>query len=121
MSAALRHGNRGAAGAGGPWPGQAVCPTDPKGRGLPARQQQQQRMPVAILLTANPCVSVCKLDDDNVCIACGRSRGEIKGWKAMTPEARHDINMRVLATQGKPVRKRLLKALRKELQAPVSR
>ena len=70
---------------------------------------------MTILLTANPCVSVCKLDDDGVCIGCGRSRAEMKGWKAMAPEARHDINMRLLATQDKPVRKRLIKALRKDI------
>lgn len=68
-----------------------------------------------LLLTANPCVSLCKLDGEGRCLGCGRSRGEIKGWKRMEDEQRHDINMRLLATQGKPVRKRLLKALRKSL------
>ncbi|SIQ50620.1 hypothetical protein SAMN05880557_104102 [Pseudacidovorax sp. RU35E] len=31
----------------------------------------------------------------------------------MAPEQRHDINMRLLATQGKKVRKRLLRDLAK--------
>ncbi|MCR5867876.1 DUF1289 domain-containing protein [Aquincola sp. J276] len=66
-----------------------------------------------LLLTANPCVSLCKLDDDGQCRGCGRSRAEIKGWKRLHDEQRHDINMRLLANQRKPVRKRLLKALRK--------
>lgn len=68
---------------------------------------------MTLLLTANPCISLCKLDDEGRCLGCGRSRAEIKGWKRLDEVARHDINMRLLATQRKPVRKRLLKALRK--------
>ncbi|WP_397449206.1 DUF1289 domain-containing protein [Pseudomonas sp. NA-150] len=30
--------------------------------------------------TKDPCISVCKFDDD-VCIGCGRTKREIKGWK----------------------------------------
>ena len=30
----------------------------------------------------NPCISLCKFDDD-ICIGCGRSKKEIKGWKKM--------------------------------------
>lgn len=69
-----------------------------------------------LLLTANPCVSLCKLDAADRCLGCGRTRAEIKGWKRLDDEQRHDINMRLLATQRKPVRKRLLKALRKSLE-----
>lgn len=74
-------------------------------------------MRVPLLLTANPCVSLCKLDGEDRCQGCGRTRAEIKGWKRLDDEQRHDINMRLLATQRKPVRKRLLKALRKSLAA----
>lgn len=30
----------------------------------------------------DPCVSICKFDDD-VCIGCGRTRKEIRGWKKL--------------------------------------
>ncbi len=30
----------------------------------------------------NPCISLCKFDAD-ICIGCGRSKKEIKGWKKM--------------------------------------
>lgn len=74
-----------------------------------------------ILLTANPCLSVCKLDANHRCTGCGRTRREIKGWKRMDDEQRHDINMRLLATQGKRVRKRLLKGLGKQVPELVDR
>ncbi|HSC85199.1 MAG TPA: DUF1289 domain-containing protein [Pseudomonas sp.] len=30
----------------------------------------------------NPCIDICKFDDD-ICIGCGRSKREIKGWKKL--------------------------------------
>lgn len=69
-----------------------------------------------ILLTDNPCVSLCKLDDDGVCLGCGRTKPEIKAWKALPDEQRHDINMRLLATGRKKVRKLLLKRLRQRVK-----
>lgn len=71
-----------------------------------------------ILLPDNPCVSLCKIDGEGHCLGCGRSKQEIKGWKSMDDEARHDINMRLLATQGKPVRKQLLKRLQRRVGRP---
>ena len=35
----------------------------------------------------NPCISLCKFDDD-ICIGCGRSKKEIKGWKKMDKDER---------------------------------
>lgn len=67
---------------------------------------------MTILLTDSPCVSQCKLDDNDLCMGCGRSRQEIKGWKTMADEQRHDINMRLLARGRKKVRKLLIKRLR---------
>jgi predicted Fe-S protein YdhL (DUF1289 family) len=31
---------------------------------------------------ASPCVRNCCLDDDNVCLGCGRTLQEIVGWSA---------------------------------------
>lgn len=33
-------------------------------------------------LIENPCTSVCRLSGD-LCVGCGRTRAEIKGWKKM--------------------------------------
>lgn len=65
-----------------------------------------------ILLPDNPCVSLCELDKDGVCLGCGRTKAEIKSWQSLDEEQRHDINLRLLATGGKQVRKLLLKRLK---------
>lgn len=69
-----------------------------------------------ILLPDSPCVSLCKLDNDDICLGCGRTRAEIKSWKSLPDEQRHDINMRLLATGRKKVRKLLLKRLRQRIK-----
>ena len=33
----------------------------------------------------SPCVRMCTLDDDDICIGCGRSLEEIKQWTTYTP------------------------------------
>ncbi|MDE1168981.1 MAG: DUF1289 domain-containing protein [Pseudomonas sp.] len=38
----------------------------------------------------DPCISVCKFDDD-VCIGCGRTKREIKGWKKLDKSDRKAI------------------------------
>ena len=38
----------------------------------------------------NPCISLCKFDDD-ICIGCGRSKKEIKGWKKMDKYERKGV------------------------------
>ncbi|MBI1979977.1 MAG: DUF1289 domain-containing protein [Methylocystis sp.] len=32
----------------------------------------------------SPCVKICELDRDDVCVGCGRTRAEIAGWTAMS-------------------------------------
>ena len=34
----------------------------------------------------SPCVGVCTLDDDGLCLGCLRSEREIAGWTRMTAE-----------------------------------
>lgn len=72
---------------------------------------------MTILLPDNPCVSLCELDGDGVCLGCGRTKQEIKCWKTLADEQRHDVNMRLLATGRKKVRKLLLKRLRHRVKA----
>lgn len=33
--------------------------------------------------TKDPCISVCKFTDEQICIGCGRSKREIKAWKKL--------------------------------------
>ncbi len=39
----------------------------------------------------SPCVSVCKLNKDKVCVGCGRSRKEIGGWKKMEKSEQKEV------------------------------
>lgn len=41
----------------------------------------------------NPCVSLCKLQDD-ICVGCGRSRDEMKAWKGLKNKERKAVNER---------------------------
>ena len=40
--------------------------------------------------TKNPCISLCKFDDD-ICIGCGRSKREIKSWKKMDKDEKRSV------------------------------
>jgi len=33
----------------------------------------------------SPCVRICTLDDDDICIGCGRTLEEIKRWNSYSP------------------------------------
>ena len=68
-----------------------------------------------LLLVASPCTGRCKIDDEARCRGCGRTRQEVKHWKKLDDAQRHDINMRLLVTEGKKVRKTLLRAVEREL------
>ena len=45
-------------------------------------------------LVASPCVSICALDGDNVCIGCFRSGQEISLWGRLTPEQQREVLVR---------------------------
>jgi predicted Fe-S protein YdhL (DUF1289 family) len=40
--------------------------------------------------TKDPCISVCKFDDD-ICLGCGRSKREIKAWKKMDKDEKRSV------------------------------
>ncbi|GIX36708.1 MAG: hypothetical protein KatS3mg126_2487 [Lysobacteraceae bacterium] len=42
-------------------------------------------------LPRSPCVRRCCLDDEEVCVGCGRHLTEILGWHAADPATRHAI------------------------------
>lgn len=45
----------------------------------------------------SPCIQVCTLDDDNVCIGCYRSADEIREWMIMDRPAKLEVLERVRA------------------------
>ncbi|PVY79315.1 hypothetical protein C8D92_101528 [Tamilnaduibacter salinus] len=46
-------------------------------------------------VTPSPCVSICALDDDDVCIGCQRTGYEIARWGVMTEEERREVLKKV--------------------------
>ncbi len=39
----------------------------------------------------SPCISVCELDDENICIGCKRSKTEISQWSKMSRNQRLEL------------------------------
>ncbi len=39
----------------------------------------------------NPCIQVCTLDDEKICLGCLRSAEEIRGWHTMTDEQKLQV------------------------------
>jgi predicted Fe-S protein YdhL (DUF1289 family) len=57
---------------------------------------------------ASPCVRNCCLDDDNVCMGCGRALDEIVAWGTASDEEKAAI----LARSRERVRQRAARAAR---------
>ena len=47
----------------------------------------------------SPCTDVCKLDDEDVCLGCGRTWCEIINWMHYSDSERRDIMERVSDAQ----------------------
>ncbi len=47
----------------------------------------------------SPCVSVCVLNRDDICIGCYRSGGEISDWGAMDNQRRREVLQRAAARE----------------------
>jgi predicted Fe-S protein YdhL (DUF1289 family) len=39
----------------------------------------------------SPCIGVCRLDQSNTCIGCGRLLSEVAAWSRMTTEERRKV------------------------------
>lgn len=57
-------------------------------------------------MSQNPCVSICKFAAD-ICLGCGRSKGEIRAWKTLDKAERRgvlaeaDLRLRALKAKGR--------------------
>ena len=43
----------------------------------------------------SPCVSICALDDDDICVGCHRSGDEITQWGSLSEEEKRQVMLRV--------------------------
>ncbi len=43
------------------------------------------------MLMTTPCIRVCKLNDDKVCIGCGRTWEQIRDWIGYTDTKRKEV------------------------------
>ncbi len=59
-------------------------------------------MPTKKNTIKNPCIHVCTLDEEKICIGCHRSAEEIRGWFTMTDEQK----LTVLANSNERRRKK---------------
>lgn len=39
----------------------------------------------------SPCVSICALDDEDICVGCYRTGMEISRWGSMTDDERREV------------------------------
>lgn len=49
----------------------------------------------------SPCVSVCALDENDICVGCQRTGDEIFRWTTMTNEERRKVLVKVAAREKK--------------------
>ena len=49
----------------------------------------------------SPCVSICALDENDLCIGCQRSGDEITRWSQMSNEERRDVLQKVAERESK--------------------
>ena len=57
-------------------------------------------MPVEPLPVAStPCIGVCRLDRDNLCMGCRRSLGEIAAWSRLSEAERLHLMREVLPSR----------------------
>jgi len=50
--------------------------------------------------TESPCVDICTLDSDFVCIGCGRTIEEVLKWTEYTDEQKQAVLDRLFNTKG---------------------
>jgi predicted Fe-S protein YdhL (DUF1289 family) len=58
----------------------------------------------------SPCVKICDLDRDDVCVGCGRTRAEIAGWTSMSESQKAEVVERAKErkrAEGRGARNRL--------------
>jgi uncharacterized protein len=61
---------------------------------LPFKQRVVGSCPTGItnkrIKMESPCIKICKLNEQNICIGCGRTKEDISGWRTMTDEEKSE-------------------------------
>ncbi len=52
-------------------------------------------------MVSSPCVNICALDEDDVCVGCHRSAKEITEWSAMTDSEKRAVLVNVSRREEK--------------------
>jgi|GEM_PF-179634 len=55
------------------------------------KRQRDEKVPQDNPLAASPCIKVCTIEDD-VCVGCGRTLDELKGYGSLGEQERIVIN-----------------------------
>lgn len=50
---------------------------------------------------ASPCVSICALDEEDICIGCYRSADEISNWVSFDPQRKLEVLENCLVREKK--------------------
>lgn len=51
----------------------------------------------------SPCVSICALDEDDICVGCFRTGGEISIWGLLSNDEKREVFRRIdLRIKGEP-------------------
>jgi len=50
---------------------------------------------------ASPCVSICALDEDDICVGCYRSGQEITAWSQMNADEKRQVMDKVREREAK--------------------
>lgn len=50
------------------------------------RDEVKIRMPVLLPTVPSPCIRHCTLNDEDVCVGCGRTLADITGWTKMSEQ-----------------------------------
>lgn len=45
----------------------------------------------------SPCVRICTLNNDKICIGCGRNTDEIRNWSTFSDEEKHNVKNQLKA------------------------
>ena len=46
------------------------------------------------MIELSPCIKVCKLSDDKICVGCGRTIDEIMNWNIYDENIKREIKFR---------------------------
>ena len=49
---------------------------------------------------ASPCIAICQLGPDDLCVGCLRSMDEIRDWPIMTAEEKRDVLAKIEARKA---------------------